>query len=79
MKPTKEQLKKLVIIQTEPAWEVMSEMLEMYIENRCGSHGSIRRKTEFDTIWEAAYNEGGIEHLRSFFNFLHNTAKNSGL
>ena len=56
------------------AWTVIEKLLAKYKDNHFFT-ASAYRKTEFETMWNVAYNEGGKEHLEQFFADLENVAK----
>ncbi|MFA7662765.1 MAG: hypothetical protein WCX88_02505 [Patescibacteria group bacterium] len=58
--------KSLQSLQTQPEWEVLEKLLEEYIAG-IDLSGSMKRNNEFETIWQRAHSEGGVEHLRNFF------------
>ena len=61
-----EKRKLLQEVQSDRGWEVLEEYLEEYIE-RLNTDDSIKRDSQFETLWQRAYLEGGINHLRQFF------------
>jgi len=58
--------KLLQSVMTDEGWPVLEKYLEEYI-NGLDLKGTVKRNTEFDTIWQRAFSEGGEHHLRDFF------------
>jgi len=50
-------------------WEEVMVVFQKYIADM-DNKGSIKKDTEFDTIWHLAYNEGGKYYLNDFINLL---------
>lgn len=50
-------------------WEAVEEFLRSYIEKNF-VQTSLKRDSEFETIWYAAEFEGGKRHLQQFMNEL---------
>ena len=61
--------------QTSQSWEAVEDFKDEYIEQNLKLDETIRRQTDFDTIWERAFKEGGKYHLESFFNSIENEAR----
>lgn len=59
-------LKLLKELQETKGWEVLEDYMNEYIGSNLRVD-SIKRATEFDTIWEQAFREGGEYHLTQFF------------
>ena len=57
-------LKLLKELQETKSWEVFEEYVAEYIEKNL-KVGNIKRATQFDTIWEEAFREGGEYHLKA--------------
>lgn len=66
--------KQLQTLQSIPEWEALENFLTEYLNN-CFKVDTIKRETEFDTIWEQAKREGGKEHLINFFKVLEEEAR----
>jgi len=66
-------LKALRDIQENQGWLVIEEMLEEYVKTLETSSPDI--SDQYRLTWSIAYNKGGIEHLRAFFNLLNEEAK----
>ena len=49
----------------DPRWGAFEIVFEDYLK-RNFLESSIKKANEFETIWWAAYNEGGKEHLQKF-------------
>ena len=62
---TNDERKLLQEIQTHRGWNTLEKFLNQYIDS-LDLKGSIRMNSEFETIWNRAYNEGGEHHLRNF-------------
>ena len=67
-------LKLLKELQETKSWEVLEEYVEEYIQDNL-KVGSIKRATQFDTIWDEAYREGGEYHLKALFTNAFNDGK----
>lgn len=55
-------------------WNTVELFLKEYLEQNF-IQGSVKKSTEFDTIWDAAFQEGGKYHLQQFFSQLENSAE----
>ena len=53
-------------VMTNRGWEALERYMKEYIGSLELS-GSIKKDTEFNTIWDRAHNEGGRDHLTNFF------------
>ena len=73
---TNQQKKGLQALLQHPAWSSMEAHLDLFMKENF-SQASIRRDTEFQTIWEAASMEGGRMYLQSFFAQLEQEAHNT--
>jgi hypothetical protein len=71
---TNSERKQLQILQSDECWSAIEKFLEEYIKG-INLSGSMKRENEFETIWQRAYNEGGVENLRNFFKALDNEAR----
>lgn len=71
---TNDERKILQDLQTHRGWPLLEEFAEQYIKS-LGLTGTIKMPTEFDTIWNRAYNEGGEYHLNKFLEALENEAR----
>jgi len=58
---------------TQRSWLGIENAMKEYTKGL--KQDSIRKQTQFDTIWEAAYSEGGEYHIRQFFIYLFNEGK----
>jgi hypothetical protein len=72
---TNGQRKQLQTIQTDKAWEAVEDYIQEYIENYLPLSQSIKRDSEFNTVWDRAFSEGGKHHLMDFFNKLEAEAR----
>lgn len=50
----------------DPAWKVVEKLYTLYTQDRFVKQ-SIKRDSEFETLWQAAYDEGGKQVLQDFF------------
>jgi len=66
--------KALQDLMTNIGWPVLEKCLNEYIDG-IGLNGSIKRITEFETIWQRAFAEGGEQHLKDFFQSVENEAR----
>jgi len=62
---TNNERKQLQDLMSSQGWEVLEKYMEEYLNNF--KSDTIRKATEFDTIWEASNLEGGKYHLTNFF------------
>lgn len=67
--------KQLQDIQTQPSWFAVEEFIEEYKKTHLNLDESAKRDSDFNTIWDRAYKEGGLYHLINFFNALENEAR----
>jgi|AntAceMinimDraft_10_1070366.scaffolds.fasta_scaffold42839_3 hypothetical protein len=63
---TNNERKILQDLQTHLGFPILEKLMREYIEE-LGLKGSMKRDTQFDTIWERALAEGGELHLKMFF------------
>lgn len=54
-------------------WPALEAFLERYMKETF-LQTSIKKNTDFDTMWYAAFSEGGKHHLIEFFNRLEHEA-----
>ena len=66
--------KMLQRLQMDPNWAGFVAYYQ-YFMDRNFVQGSVRRNTEFDTIWEAATQEGGKTYLKAFISQMEQEAK----
>ncbi len=59
-----------------PDWAILQEVQEAYMKNSF-LHASFKKDTEFDTIWYAAFSEGGKHYLQDFFQHLDKLAESA--
>lgn len=50
----------------QPEWEGLQAYFDDYLK-RNFTQASIKRDNEFETMWQAAQNEGGKMYLQAFF------------
>lgn len=60
---------------TNRGWEAVEQYLEEYIDEQINLESSIRRDTDFNTVWDRAFTEGGKHYLLNFFNSLEEEAR----
>ena len=60
-------------LQQAPQWESLEQAFQEYLKNYF-LETSIKRETEFLTLWEASFVEGGKFHLNNFMKFLEDEA-----
>ncbi len=65
--------KQLQALQEDPRWGAVEAFMEDYML-RNFALASIKRQTEFDTMWFAAENEGAKRHLTRFMQELETEA-----
>ena len=53
-------------LMTDPAWQAVENYFDSFIENSFKDFGSVKRETEFETIWQAAHREGGKMYIEMF-------------
>lgn len=58
----------------DPRWPAIEEFLKEYIDENFVNF-SVKRDTEFNTVWEMAYSEGGKIHLFNFIKRLEDEAR----
>lgn len=61
-------------LQTHIGWPVLEEFLAEYLKG-LELEGTIKRNSEFETIWQRAEAEGGRDHLINFFKALEDEAR----
>ena len=49
----------------DPNWAVFVAFYDHFMSKNF-VQGSVRMNTEFDTLWEAAHQEGGKDYLKAF-------------
>uniref|UniRef100_A0A6M3XZP7 Uncharacterized protein n=1 Tax=viral metagenome TaxID=1070528 RepID=A0A6M3XZP7_9ZZZZ len=55
-------------------WEAVETVVDEYVKENFVQE-SVKRDTEFNTIWYSAHSEGGKHHLLKFFKELENEAQ----
>jgi hypothetical protein len=73
MQLSKQQIKQLQALQSDPRWAAIEQFLAEYIKDNFIQQ-TVKRDTEFNTIWELAHAEGGKFHIQRFFNQLEQEA-----
>lgn len=58
--------KQLQALMSDPRWKAVEFAFEQYLKESFIQE-SIKRDTEFDTIWYTAFREGGFYHISAFF------------
>ena len=66
--------KQLQYLMSQPQWGAFEVFFKEFIE-RNFLQSSIKRNSEFETMWQAAENEGGKRMLQSFKDNLENEAR----
>lgn len=61
-------------LQQHPDWAGFEVFFEHFMLTQFIS-ASVKRDSNFETIWQAAYQEGGKEYLREFYRQLEEEAK----
>jgi hypothetical protein len=56
-------------------WPTLEQALEQYLKEKF-TDDTIKRESQFETLWQAAYQEGGKFHLRGFMEWVESEAKN---
>ena len=74
MMPAK--IKLLEEAQTNRSWEAVEEYRDEYVAS-LGLNDTIKRDTEFNSIWDRAFAEGGRHHLIQFFNNMEDEVRNN--
>ena len=69
MKFTKHQINYLKGLQSDRRWVEIENALAEYVKESF-TYASVKRNSEFETIWNCAYTEGGKYHLLNFFKIL---------
>ena len=64
---TNDERKMIQELQKHIGFPILEKLMKQYIEENLDLKGSIKRETEFETIWSRASNEGGKLHLQTFF------------
>lgn len=54
-------------------WSILETFLDKYMKDNF-LHASFKKDTEFDTIWYAAFGEGGKHHVQKFIQYLEQEA-----
>jgi hypothetical protein len=72
----KARIRLLEEIQTNRAWEAVEEYRDEYFKS-LGLNDTIKRDTEFNSIWDRAFAEGGRHHLIQFFNNMEDEVRNN--
>lgn len=57
-------------------WKLFEYAKDQYDKDNFFERESIKRSSEFETIWEAAFVEGGRAHINSFLNQLEEQVNN---
>ena len=63
---TDRERKGLQRVMQDPAWSAVEAFLQNFIEQNFPNQ-SVKRDSNFETIWQAAYLEGGKDYLDRFF------------
>lgn len=72
----KARIKLLEEAQVSRSWEAVEEYCQEYIAS-LGLNDTIKRDTDFNTLWDRAFAEGGRHHLQQFFNDMENEVRNN--
>jgi len=67
---TKQEKDVIILLMQDRRWELVMKALQEYKAENL-STASLKRDTEFETMWSCASIEGGRFHLTNFFNSLH--------
>lgn len=66
--------KQIQRLMSDPNWAGMEQFFKHYTRSQF-IQNSVKKETEFDTIWYLAHIEGGKHHLYQFMNQLEEEAK----
>lgn len=66
--------KNIQTLMQTPQWLSVENALQVYL-NEHFIQTSVKRESEFETIWYLAFQEGGKDHLQRFFSQLEDQAK----
>jgi hypothetical protein len=66
--------KQLQSLMSDVRWNAVETALQEYAQENF-VQDSVKKDSEFETLWYAAENEGGKQHLQRFFNELEQQAR----
>lgn len=66
---TPHQKKQIQGLLQDPRWEIIESIISDYMKENF-IQNSVKRDSEFNTIWDMAFTEGGKYHIQRFFNSL---------